>query len=39
LPESLYEKLLLVDAKQVRRQLDAPSKPLTRLQPDDDLPF
>jgi DNA helicase-2/ATP-dependent DNA helicase PcrA len=39
LPESLYEKLLLVDAKQVRRQLDVPPKSLTHSQPDDDLSF
>ncbi len=39
LPESLYEKLLLVDAKQVRRQLDAPPKSIPRAPFDEDLPF
>ena len=39
MPESLYEKLLLVDSKQVQPQLNAPSRQLQPPEQDYDLPF
>ncbi len=39
MPESLYEKLLLVDSRQVQPQLNAPPQQLQPPEQDHDLPF
>ncbi|MGQ9804905.1 MAG: ATP-dependent helicase [Chlorobiales bacterium] len=38
-PESLYEKLLLVDSRQLQAQLGAPPRQLPPPEQNDDLPF